>query len=97
MLLRVTLSAQVRVERQSTYVNILQQIARFNVMVDDRSGKGEGALSALGRMRIHDVLDKCVELVDWVGIVVVAFVVADRNVRNLKGISSIIVLKSGKQ
>jgi len=77
-----------RIERRSTYVDILQQIARFNVAVDDRSGKEECAARALGRMRIHEVLDKCVKLVDWVGIVVVAFAVADLGSRNLKGIST---------
>jgi len=77
---------------------MLQQIAGFNVVVDDRSGKGEGTLSALGRVRIRNVLDKRVELVDWVGVViVVAIVVADRNVRDMKSISGVVVLISSEQ
>jgi len=90
--------AQVCIERRSTDINMLQQIAGFNVVVDDRSGKGEGTLSALGRVRIRNVLDKRVELVDWVGVViVVAIVVADRNVRDMKSISGVVVLISSEQ
>ena len=96
-LLGVTLLAQVLIERRSTHINVVQQIARFDVVVDDRSGKGEGATSALGRMRVHDALDKCMEPVDWVGVVVVAFIVADLNIHNLEGISGIVVLEGGKQ
>jgi len=67
-------------------------------VVDDRSGKGEGAASALGRVRVYDALDKCVEPVNWVStIVVVTLVVTDLGSRNLKGISGVVVLEGGKQ
>jgi len=66
-------------------------------MVDDPSGEGEGAASALGVVRVHDVLDKCVELANWVGFVVVAFVVPDWSIHSLKGGSGVVGLEGGNQ
>jgi len=77
---------------------MLQQIPGFDVVVDNGSGKGEGTSSAFGRVRIRNVLDKRVQLVDWVCVViVVTIVVADRSSRDLKGISGVVVLISGEQ
>ena len=50
---------------------MLQQIPGFDVVVDNGSGKGEGTSSAFGRVRIRNVLDKRVQLVDWVCVVIV--------------------------
>jgi len=71
--------AKVRIECRSTHIDIVQQVARFDVMVDDRSREGEGATSTSGIVMVGNTLDKCVDLVDWVGIIVVPFAVADRS------------------